>query len=193
MIGLLVSGYTAKRAGAIARVSASQISRWRRDPKFMAALEAAVERQRGRIESRLAKAADLGIRTLTTEMTSADASKDRISAAATVVNAHVRAVGNRVKPKVDPNAGPLIVFPPGSSIALVARPAPDSQAAPAVVDVTSPPTGAPSLPALSLPVPAIPDSAPAGAAADDVAPDPQTTEQPQMTFRGAPVVEDKDR
>lgn len=139
VIGLLVSGYTATRIAKIVGIDRNTITKWRKDPKFMAALEAAVERQRNRIEARLAKAADLGIKTLTDEMTAADASKDRISAASTVVNAHIRATGNRIKPKVDPNAGPLLVFPPGTVLGIVAKP-PQSAALPPVTATVSEPS-----------------------------------------------------
>lgn len=145
-IALLVAGHTAKSVAKIIGVHPNSISQWRRDPKFQAALEAAVERQRNRLEYRLARAADKGITTLVTEMTSAVESKDRIRAASVVVGSHVRAVGNRIKPPAA-NAGPLISFPPGTKIAIgIPDAAPDVTVSPA------PPAAAvAALPPLTLP------------------------------------------
>lgn len=125
VIGLLAAGHTAKRAAALAGVERSTISEWRRDPAFQVLLEAAIERQRNRIEARLARLADKALTTLGDGMDNG-VMKERLDAAKTTLTAHVRAVGNRTKSKEAPPTGPLLVFPPGSSIAIVSRPEPAS-------------------------------------------------------------------
>lgn len=176
VIAALVSGHTAKRAAKIVGIDRNVITRWRRDPKFQAALEAAVERQRNRIEIRLAKLADKALGTLSEGMEPTVGMKDRLDAAKTTLTAHVRAVGNRIKPKADPNAGPLLVFPPGTAIAVLAKP--EQPTLPVATAVRAVPPGAepdllsvgPSLADLALPE--TPETPAVAAGADDEG-DPQ--------------------
>jgi len=165
VIVAIASGLTDTAAAAKCGVARQTITRWRTLPDFSRELDMVIERQRNRLEGRLAEIAEKATavvedaldHSITVDGREVALVETRLKAANIALTSYTRAISREAKKKDGSTPTvPLLAFPPGTRIALVAD--------------TNPPAGAAAparlLPALpsprlqaDLPQSASPDSA----------------------------------
>lgn len=120
VIVAIASGLTDTAAAAKCGVARQTITRWRTLPDFSRELDMVIERQRNRLEGRLAEIAEKATAVVEDALVEPEVDT-RLDAARIALTSYTRAISREAKKKDGSTPTvPLLAFPPGTRIALVA-------------------------------------------------------------------------